>query len=181
MCNECSICYDDDAKCKLVCGHVFHHECIKNWYIKGDNKTCPICRHDIYFRGIRKRRHRWEEQGNEDKIGEIFTKYIMEITKNTNEEIRNVQTMFQDSEIRESIVEFIQENHQRELRLLEKDIKKIKMITQNPEEVEYLLGNMDITYEQLSGPPVYYEPTMKRKPPKLIKNQKKMKGYHKYI
>ena len=42
---ECSICLADvgHAPCETVCRHVFHKECLDEWYKVG-NKTCPLCR-----------------------------------------------------------------------------------------------------------------------------------------
>ena len=49
MCNECSICFDDNAKCKLVCGHIFHHGCIKEWYMTGNNATMSYVSQQYIF------------------------------------------------------------------------------------------------------------------------------------
>lgn len=45
---ECSICMSDDItssslKGKLPCGHTFHENCIKQWFLHSKN-TCPYCR-----------------------------------------------------------------------------------------------------------------------------------------
>ena len=44
---ECSICMSDDTtahlKGKLPCGHTFHENCIKQWFLHSKN-TCPYCR-----------------------------------------------------------------------------------------------------------------------------------------
>ena len=45
---ECSICLDNidlDDIHELKCGHIFHKECINNWF-KQDSiyKSCPYCR-----------------------------------------------------------------------------------------------------------------------------------------
>lgn len=46
----CSICLEDyndnDIVGKLICGHVFHEDCIGNWESKND--TCPLCREIIF-------------------------------------------------------------------------------------------------------------------------------------
>lgn len=42
----CSICLDQDtnANCKLSCNHIFHSDCIHNWFgVKGSNE-CPLCK-----------------------------------------------------------------------------------------------------------------------------------------
>ena len=48
---ECCICLDrlfkvDSEVSVTPCGHTFHKDCISN-VIKGENKTCPICRQDL--------------------------------------------------------------------------------------------------------------------------------------
>jgi hypothetical protein len=46
----CSICQDklDEKIIFLECSHMFHHECIMNWYNNTtDKKSCPLCRKDI--------------------------------------------------------------------------------------------------------------------------------------
>ena len=48
---ECSICLNEidveDTVLKLDCEHIFHKECLKDWYLKSENKNCPICREEI--------------------------------------------------------------------------------------------------------------------------------------
>jgi len=44
---ECSVCLgEENLNKKLVCGHVFHAKCIKEWIEKGSS-TCPVCRATI--------------------------------------------------------------------------------------------------------------------------------------
>lgn len=77
---ECGICYCDGSQCKLVCGHKFCKGCIKEWYHKGTNPSCPMCRRSLYFKGLYKLAPRWaeerEEQAEEDawleQVNEIF-------------------------------------------------------------------------------------------------------------
>jgi len=49
----CSICFDNENDEKIIslqCNHIFHFDCINEWYKKGDSKkfdrvlTCPYCR-----------------------------------------------------------------------------------------------------------------------------------------
>lgn len=50
---ECSICLNECTNCTkktLLCNHVFHTDCIKEWFMKGDD--CPLCRGKLYFRGM---------------------------------------------------------------------------------------------------------------------------------
>ena len=47
--NMCAICLEDDVVSdtkwkKLSCTHLFHPECIDEWFYKLNNNTCPICR-----------------------------------------------------------------------------------------------------------------------------------------
>jgi len=45
---ECSIClnimYEDEFDYKTECNHIFHNECIKEWYKVSNNISCPLCR-----------------------------------------------------------------------------------------------------------------------------------------
>ena len=48
----CSICLDDLDDEKTLynvegCNHIFHTKCILEMYIKGDTKSCPLCRSQI--------------------------------------------------------------------------------------------------------------------------------------
>ena len=46
--HNCSICYNDIPINKLVntsCNHIFCNTCFFRWMY--DNKTCPICRHQM--------------------------------------------------------------------------------------------------------------------------------------
>lgn len=51
--STCTICLEDDAKHKLVCGHEFHSHCIKRWL--QSNRTCPVCRTVIPVPRVRRR------------------------------------------------------------------------------------------------------------------------------
>lgn len=45
---DCSICIEGmktgSIVTVLMCGHIFHNECIYKWII--ESKFCPVCRHD---------------------------------------------------------------------------------------------------------------------------------------
>jgi len=48
----CSICLDDNADVELPCRHLYHFECIKEWFSQGRSRiTCPYCRYDLYSVG----------------------------------------------------------------------------------------------------------------------------------
>mmetsp|Transcript_36660 Transcript_36660/g.84341 ORF Transcript_36660/g.84341 Transcript_36660/m.84341 type:complete len:449 (-) Transcript_36660:29-1375(-) len=46
---ECCICsrsFDDEEEIRRTfCGHVFHSECLRTWFVK--SHTCPLCRKDL--------------------------------------------------------------------------------------------------------------------------------------
>lgn len=89
--HNCSICYNDIPINKLVntsCNHIFCNTCFFRWMY--DNKTCPICRHQIVKDSTREERieldqlrqlYEWEYQylqelqtkieGNENIITEL--------------------------------------------------------------------------------------------------------------
>ena len=51
--DECSICYVDykfHSKIRKIikCSHIYHEDCIKEWIIEYDNKTCPLCRCNVF-------------------------------------------------------------------------------------------------------------------------------------
>jgi len=49
----CAICYTDyklNSKIRKIikCNHNYHEHCIKEWIIEYNNKTCPLCRCNIF-------------------------------------------------------------------------------------------------------------------------------------
>ena len=64
---ECPVCYDDCHKtCNLVCSHSMCMSCVKQWWVKSEGSpTCPICRCNLYFRGMRKVVDRWVDEMEE--------------------------------------------------------------------------------------------------------------------
>ena len=73
---ECPVCYSDKASCALVCGHAFCKSCVKTWYYKCDEPSCPMCRRIMYFKGMGKVVHEWDreriDQKNEEAFSEAF-------------------------------------------------------------------------------------------------------------
>ncbi|KAL3115635.1 hypothetical protein niasHT_012778 [Heterodera trifolii] len=53
--NECAICLDQiDLETfvrPLPCNHIFHNECIENWY-GSNHETCPLCRREMATQNI---------------------------------------------------------------------------------------------------------------------------------
>lgn len=78
---ECVMCCENTANCKLICNHSFCKGCVKTWYLKcKTDPTCPNCRHKLYFKGMYKMVKVWEEEAetmvNEDAFNEAF-EYIV--------------------------------------------------------------------------------------------------------
>ena len=74
---ECSVCYSSTAKCQLVCGHQFCHGCVKEWYQKcEDCPTCPMCRGNLYFRGMRKHVEKWDKEAEEAHRAHVWEECV---------------------------------------------------------------------------------------------------------
>ncbi len=77
---ECPVCYCSQANCKLVCGHSFCMQCIKNWYTKcPETASCPMCRKMLYFRGINNKVTEWEEEHRDNLFQKIFEENLDDI------------------------------------------------------------------------------------------------------
>jgi hypothetical protein len=51
--DNCSICYSNykfysRIRKIIKCPHIYHEDCIKQWLIEYNNKTCPLCRCDVF-------------------------------------------------------------------------------------------------------------------------------------
>jgi hypothetical protein len=73
---ECPVCYTNKTSCKLVCGHAFCKDCVKTWYHKCEEPSCPMCRRVMYFKGMNKVIRVWEKERiikkNEDAFNQAF-------------------------------------------------------------------------------------------------------------
>ena len=72
MDSECSVCYCEQATCKLVCNHTFCKACVKTWYQKSEEPTCPMCRHPMYFKGLHRMLPIWEKEKTNKRNEEAF-------------------------------------------------------------------------------------------------------------
>lgn len=70
MCSkeECPVCYENVANCKLVCSHEFCKACVKKWYLKGG--TCPMCRKKVHYRRMPIKQ--WKLESEEEKKTTVF-------------------------------------------------------------------------------------------------------------
>ena len=79
---ECPVCYTDKSSCKLVCGHEFCKSCVKTWYYKCEEPSCPMCRRDMYFKGMNRVVKVWETERaikkNEDAFSQAFDEIFLE-------------------------------------------------------------------------------------------------------
>jgi hypothetical protein len=73
---DCSVCYTNEPRCKLVCGHAFCYQCVKNWYQKSDEPSCPMCRGSLYFRNMRCHIDKWEDERVEAHNQECFNNVL---------------------------------------------------------------------------------------------------------
>ena len=158
---SCPICYEDGAKCKLICGHTFHHNCIKEWYMTGNNTGCPMCRNNIYFKGMRRYTHEWDNERRDQQCTDVYAEAVKELME----------------EARES--SFINLIFNRALQDLEEDYVKFKDYVGSADELRYLLANPEAFYQGLSNNvPIYYEQTSRHKPPKTFSRKTKQQNYH---
>ena len=86
MDTECAVCYSEVATCKLVCKHSFCKSCVKTWYQKSEEPTCPMCRHTLYFKGLHKISEKWEDERIEKLNEEAFNTAFEAIFEETEEE-----------------------------------------------------------------------------------------------
>ena len=150
MCDDCPICYEENPRCRLVCGHAFHRECIKKWYMEGGDTGCPMCRKTIYFKGLYKQKKKWDLERHEKRCSEVYQEFIQQLLEDARE--CSMLRKFFNCAFEE----------------LEEDYKKFKDVIDDPEDLIYLLSNP--THIDVSrGPPAYYDNIQRAKPPKKFK------------
>ena len=64
----------------MNCGHRMHTRCIKTWYLKNEDPTCPMCRGPFRFKGFLNTLDKWdsERDGFEDQIIEDHMERLFE-------------------------------------------------------------------------------------------------------
>jgi hypothetical protein len=93
---ECPVCYCSDATCKLVCGHAFCGQCVKEWWLKSENDTqgCPMCRKPIYFRGMNDKVVEWDDERREQMFERVYSRVFDEIVEDVEDEFGAAMAMF---------------------------------------------------------------------------------------
>lgn len=92
MDSECAVCYSSAANCKLVCKHAFCKGCVKEWYHKSDDPTCPLCRRAMYFKGMHRVVSEWEQERIDQKNQEVFNQAFDEIFEDEDEDYSEEDT-----------------------------------------------------------------------------------------
>ena len=76
---DCGVCYTNEPRCKLVCGHAFCYQCVKCWYQKSEDPSCPMCRGSLYFRNMRSHLDKWEDEKVDAYNEECFNNAFEEL------------------------------------------------------------------------------------------------------
>lgn len=90
---ECPICYESISKgTTLKCGHCLHTKCLKEWYMKSEEPSCPLCRHFVF-------KVDWEKQKCESDDEEVLIDYIDTMFDEAPvdcilDELKEAQTLF---------------------------------------------------------------------------------------
>ena len=86
---ECCVCYDDMCKGRcttLNCGHRMHTKCIKTWYLKNEDPTCPMCRGPFRFKGFLNTLDKWDSE-RDDFSDQIIDDHIESLFEALEEEL----------------------------------------------------------------------------------------------
>jgi len=92
----CPVCMENVRNCKLMCGHSYCRSCVKEWYYKCENPSCPICRQVFYFRGMYKTADLWGQEKYETQIQEVFSESFDAICKQYSQEDFDEDDMLDD-------------------------------------------------------------------------------------
>ena len=158
MCEDCPICYEKSPKCRLICGHIFHHSCIKEWYMNGNNTGCPMCRNNIYFKGMRKHKQKWEKERREQQFSKVYSDIMGDLINEAKEsQFVDLSASLQD---------------------LEEDYIMFKEIVNHPDDLRFLLNNPnELNIEFPNNVPIFHEMPNKRKRSKIFKQPRNKINY----
>lgn len=161
--SECEVCYASTANCKLVCGHRFCRGCVKTWYEKSHEPTCPFCRRRLYFKGLYKMREEWEEESYELKVGEVLSRAIDESITEEIEMDREYKNVFGGNG-EEDLSEMILD----ELKSMEKTCRFLKSENVHEDDIDYVLRETDDYYSDkcLNSKNEFREKPRDRPPPR---------------
>ena len=112
-----------------------------------------MCRNNIYFKGMRKYKQKWEEERKEQQFAEIFTTNLHETLMAINED--PIMRIFSKKIIDE----------------LEKDYNKFKDMVDDPNDLQYLLENPWEGKFLGNKVPIFYEKANQRRRSKIVKKQ----------
>ena len=72
---ECPVCLDTcSITKKLRCGHSFCKSCTKEWYLKTECPTCPLCREKMIFDGMLN--YKSKHVDDDDVFQNIFNQFM---------------------------------------------------------------------------------------------------------
>lgn len=156
MAEECHVCYEHTANCKLVCGHAFCKACVKTWYTKGG--TCPMCRKKVHYRRmpIKKWKIEAEEQKKNDIFQESFNELLEDMMQPLTFNIMNPEADWEPEIPRDRYIpvidaeESVLKVHRKNVPLdelvdLEKTFRALKNDA-TPDEIDYILNDTSDYY-----------------------------------
>lgn len=85
---ECPVCYERATNCTLVCGHKFCKQCVKTWYLKGAEASCPMCRKKVHYRRMPVKK--WKEEAEAEKKQRVFEESFDMLLEDIMEPLRFV-------------------------------------------------------------------------------------------
>lgn len=127
------MCYERTTNCKLVCGHQFCKACVKTWYMKGAESTCPMCRKKVHYRRMPVKK--WKEEAEEEKKQQIFEESFENL----------VEVLMEPIEISDDIKLYRKDVPMSELGDLQITFRAIKDFA-DPDELDFILNETSDYY-----------------------------------
>ena len=139
--DSCPVCMTETPTCHLVCGHDFCHTCVKEWYMNNESSaTCPMCRHNLYFKGMFKHIDKWENSKDEKNAERLFSSALEELFENEEYEY-----MIEDIiELEEKFSKFKQNWYMLQDSFYEEDIPELLL---NPFELVFKYTILEIIHD----------------------------------
>ena len=133
---ECPVCYERNTNCKLVCGHQFCKQCVKTWYLKGAEASCPMCRKKVHYRRMPVKK--WKAEADEQKKQDVFEESFDLLLEDIMEPLRFVMDV-PGSVQGETLTLYRTNVSTRELEELQITYRAIKDEV-DPEDIDYILN-----------------------------------------